>query len=81
MENLLKDCSFIFIFCMLAASMIFIKVYAAWRVIKEKQFDKVSELISTTDLATVLGFVSGIIILYNKNRSKTPPTDTNTPTA
>lgn len=57
---------FIFIFCMLTAFMLFVKTYAAWRAVKTGAYE--AEMISTADLATVLTFISSLILLYNNNK-------------
>jgi hypothetical protein len=56
----------IFCFCVLALGMLFVKIYAAWIAIKKGTYD--SEMISTADLATVLTFISSLILLYNNNK-------------
>jgi hypothetical protein len=56
----------IFVFCSLSACMLGVKVYAAWRAIKSGSYS--SDYISTSDLATVLAFISSLILLYNNNK-------------
>ena len=59
------------IFCSLIFFMLFIKVYNAFLAVKHGVFN--SAMISTSDLGVVLGFVSSLILLYNKKgNSKTP---------
>jgi hypothetical protein len=58
--------AWIFCFCTLAVGMLFVKIYAAWVAIKKGTYD--SEMISTADLATVLTFISSLILLYNSNK-------------
>lgn len=57
---------FVTLFCILASSMLFVKIYAAWVAIKKGTYN--SDYISTADLATVLTFISSLILLYNNNK-------------
>ena len=57
---------FVTLFCFLAASMLFVKIYAAWVAIKKGTYN--SDFISTADLATVLTFISSLVLLYNNNK-------------
>jgi len=57
---------FVTIFCLLASTMLFVKIYAAWRAIKTGTYE--SDMISTADLGVVLGFISSLILLYNTNK-------------
>jgi hypothetical protein len=57
---------FITLFCFLAASMLYVKIYGAWKAIKAGTFTP--DMISTADLATVLTFASSLVILYNSNK-------------
>lgn len=57
---------FVTLFSLLSASMLFVKVYAAWVAIKKGTYS--SDMISTADLATVLTFVSSLVLLYNNNK-------------
>lgn len=69
---------FVTVFCFLASAMLFVKIYAAWSAIKKGTYT--SDMISTADLATVLTFVSSLVLLYNnnkKNASKEVVTDSN----
>lgn len=58
--------AWIFCFCVLAVGMLFVKIYAAWVAINKGTYD--SEMISTADLATVLTFISSLVLLYNSNK-------------
>lgn len=57
---------FVTVFSILSANMLAVKVYSAWIAIKNDNFNP--EMISTGDLATVLTFVSSLILLYNGNK-------------
>lgn len=65
---------FVTLFCFLAASMLFVKIYAAWVAIKKGTYN--SDFISTADLATVLTFISSLVLLYN-NKKKTQQSEEN----
>jgi hypothetical protein len=75
--------AWIFMFCSLASIMLFLKNYAAWIAIKKGNF--ISEMISTADIATVLAFISSLILLYNTKKKtdlkfkqkENTPTDSN----
>jgi hypothetical protein len=60
--------AWIFIFCSLAATMLFIKIYVAWNVFKKGIYT--SDYLSTSDIATVLAFAGSLIVLYNNNKKK-----------
>ena len=63
------------LFCGLIFFMLFIKVYNAYLAVKKGIFT--SDMISTSDLGVVLGFISSLILLYNgnkKNQSTFNPT-------
>jgi len=60
---------FVTVFCLLASAMLFVKIYAAWKAIKAGTYT--SDMISTADLATVLTFISSLVLLYNNNRKNT----------
>lgn len=67
---------FVTVFLSLASWMLYIKIYAAMLAVKAGVFT--AEMISTADLTVVLGFVSSLILLYNKNKvntisAQTPP--------
>lgn len=57
---------FITLFCFLAAGMLYVKIYGAWKAIKSGTFTP--DMISTADLATVLTFASSLVILYNSSK-------------
>lgn len=67
---------FVTIFCSLSAWMLYIKTNASRMVVKiaieNKTFnyEMLSEIIPSTDLGIVLGFVSTLILLYNSNKNK-----------
>lgn len=67
---------FVTIFCSLASWMLYIKTDASRMVVKiaieNKTFnyEMLSEIIPSTDLGIVLGFVSTLILLYNSNKNK-----------
>ena len=67
---------FVTIFCSLSAWMLYIKTNASRMVVKiaieDKTFnyEMLSEIIPSTDLGIVLGFVSTLILLYNSNKNK-----------
>lgn len=63
----------IFIFCSLASAMLFIKLYVAWDSFKKGTYN--NETISTADIATVLTFVSSLVLLYNNNKKSKPIKD------
>lgn len=58
--------AWVFIFCILSASMLFVKIFAAWKAVKYGTYT--SDMISTADIATILTFVSSLILLYNQNK-------------
>jgi hypothetical protein len=64
---------FVTLFCFLAASMLFVKIYAAWVAIKKGTYN--SDFISTADLATVLTFISSLVLLYNNNKKNNTNTE------
>ena len=68
---------FTFLFAILSASMFAIKIAVAYKAFKQGTYT--TDMISSTDLATVLAFVSSLILLYNGNKKNQP--NTNTPTA
>lgn len=67
---------FVTIFCSLASWMLYIKTDASRMAVKIAIADKtfnyemLSEIIPSTDLGIVLGFVSTLILLYNSNKNK-----------
>jgi hypothetical protein len=67
---------FVTIFCSLSAWMLYIKTNASRMAVKiaieNKTFnyEMLSEIIPSTDLGIVLGFVSTLILLYNSNKNK-----------
>lgn len=67
---------FVTIFCSLASWMLYIKTDASRMAVKiaieNKTFnyEMLSEIIPSTDLGIVLGFVSTLILLYNSNKNK-----------
>ena len=67
---------FVTIFCSLASWMLFIKTNASRMAVKIAIADKtfnyemLSEIIPSTDLGIVLGFVSTLNLLYNSNKNK-----------
>ena len=66
---------FTFLFAILSASMFTIKIAVAYRAFIQGTYT--TDMISSTDLATVLAFVSSLILLYNgnkKNQSTFNPT-------
>lgn len=65
--------AWIFCFCLLSAGMLFVKVYAAWLAVKKGTYD--SDMISTADIATVLTFISSLVLLYNTNRKNSQSSD------
>lgn len=64
---------FITLFCFLAASMLYVKIYGAWKAIKAGTFTP--DMISTADLATVLTFASSLVLLYNNNKKNNTNTE------
>ena len=67
---------FVTIFCSLSAWMLFIKTNASRIAVnmaienKTFNYEMLSEIIPSTDLGIVLGFVSTLILLYNSNKNK-----------
>jgi len=57
---------FVFVFSMLAIVLISFKLYIVWLNIKSGNIS--IELISSTDIATIVTFVGGILTIYNYNK-------------
>ena len=57
---------FVFVFSMLAIVLISFKLYIVWLNIKSGNIS--IELISSTDIATIITFVGGILTIYNYNK-------------
>ena len=62
---------FVTLFCVLAGVMLYVKIYSAWVAIEQGKFT--SDLLSTSDIATVLTFISSLILLYNSNKKYSIP--------
>lgn len=62
---------FVFIFSCLSACMFYIKIKAAWIALHNGTYT--ADMITSTDLATVLTFVSSLILLYSGNKKINSP--------
>lgn len=57
---------FVFVFSMLAIVLVGLKIYIVWLNIKQGNIS--IDLISSTDIATLVTFVGGILTIYNYNK-------------